>query len=151
MFPSVHEPDPPPAAAAASHVAPWRPWARNWLGVLALAFVNGGLHRAYQPTLGVLRAEQVSNLTLLVMVFPWTVLVDRRHPTSSAQEALEIGALWGALTVTFEFFGGHYINGDSWASLVNAYDVTGGHLWPLAVAGVAMSPTAARWRRLRRR
>lgn len=151
MAPFAHQQDAVRAAAAWDPPAPWTPWARSWLGVLAIAFVNGGVHRAYEPALGILRAEQLSNVTLLAAVIPWAVLVDGRHPTWSARQALEIGALWGAMTVTFEFLGGHYINGDSWTTLVDAYDVAGGHLWPLAVAGVALSPSAARWRRLRGR
>jgi hypothetical protein len=122
----------------------WRPWAMSWLGVLGLAVVNGGVHRAYEPALGVLPAEQLSNATLLAVVLPWAVLIDHRHPTSSTREALEVGAMWAALTVVFEFLGGHYINGDSWPTLIRAYDVTAGHLWPLTVAGIALTPLAAR-------
>lgn len=128
--------------------AVWRAWAANWWGVLAFAFVNGGIHRAYEPALGVLPAEQLSNGTLVALTLAWAVRVDHKHPTSSASEALAVGGMWGALTVAFEFLGGHYINGDSWQTLVSAYDVTAGHLWPLAVAGVALAPSAARyWRR----
>ncbi len=126
----------------------WKPWTVGWFGVLVLALVNGGLHRAYEPALGVLRAEQLSNVTIVVAVLPWAIWVNHRAPTSSAREALELGVLWGAMTVAFEFVGGHYINGDAWQTLVNAYDVTDGHLWPLAVMGIALAPTLARrWRR----
>jgi hypothetical protein len=116
----------------------------SWLGVVGLAIVNGSVHRAYEPALGMLPAEQLSNATLLAVVLPWAVLVDRRHPTCSSREALRVGATWGVLTVAFEFLGGHYVNGDSWETLVRAYDVTSGHLWPLAVAGIALAPVAAR-------
>ena len=114
---------------------------------MALAFVNGALHRAYEPSLGLLPAEQLSNLTLLAMTVPWAFAVDRRHPTSSTREALAVGAMWVALTVGFEFLAGHYLNGDSWQTLVDAYDVTAGHLWPLAVTGVVLAPAVARWSR----
>jgi hypothetical protein len=150
MFQVVDEQHPSHTAPAVCHADSRNAWVKSWLGVLVLAFINGGVHRAYEPALGALRSEQLSNLTLLAVVFPWAVLVDRRHPTSSTFEAVEAGALWGALTVTFEFLGGHYINGDSWTTLVNAYNVAAGHLWPLAVAGVFISPTVARSRRLRR-
>lgn len=122
-----------------------RSWTRNWLGVLGLAFVNGGLHRAYEPALGTLRAEQLSNATLLAVVVPWALWTNRRHPTRTVTEALTAGAMWSTLTVTFEFLGGHYINGDSWQTLLEAYDVPEGHLWPLTVAGVGLAPAAAHW------
>lgn len=128
----------------------WGPWARAWLGVLAWAFVNGGLHRAYEPALGVLPAEQLSNATLLAVVMPWAVMVERRHPLTSHEEALKVGALWGTLTVAFEFVGGRYLNGDSWRTLLNAYDLGAGHLWPLAVCGIVLAPVVARMWRLAR-
>lgn len=127
------------------------PWARSWLGVLAIAVVNGAVHRAYEPALGVLPAEQLSNGTLVALVLPWAAVVERGHPTASTREALAMGGLWGGLTVAFEFVGGHYINGDSWGTLVAAYDLSAGHLWPVAVAGVVLSPVTARWWRLRHR
>jgi hypothetical protein len=131
--------------------AAWRPWAANWCGVLALAFVNGGVHRAYEPALGVLPAEQLSNATLLALTLAWAARVDHKHPTSSSNEALGVGAMWGLLTVAFEFLGGHYLNGASWQTLLNAYEVTAGHLWPLAVVGIALAPLAARRRRIRKK
>jgi deazaflavin-dependent oxidoreductase (nitroreductase family) len=129
----------------------WSGWARGWWGVVVLAVVNGGVHRAYEPALGVLPAEQVSNATLLAVVVPWAFVVDRRHPTSSVREALAVGALWGALTVVFELLVGHYVNGDSWQTLIGAYDLAAGHLWPLAVAGIVLAPTVARSARRRPR
>ena len=128
----------------------WGPWARAWPGVLAWAFVNGGLHRAYEPALGVLPAEQLSNATLLAVVMPWAVMVERRHPLTSHEEALKVGALWGTLTVAFEFVGGRYLNGDSWRTLLDAYDLGAGHLWPLAVCGIVLAPVVARMWRLAR-
>ena len=131
----------------------WRSWSLGWLGVLGLALVNGGVHRAYEPALGVLPAEQLSNVTLLAMVVPWTVLVDRRHPTSSLREALGVGAMWGTLTVVFELLGGHYLTGADWRTLLEAYDLSAGHLWPLAVAGIVLVPSGVKrargtgWRR----
>jgi hypothetical protein len=74
--------------------------------------------------------------------------MDHRAPTSSAREALEVGALWGVMTVASEFGGGHYLNGDPWQTRVFAYGLTAGHLWPLAVRGSQVAPLAARrWRR----
>lgn len=129
----------------------WKPWMRAWLGVLAWAFVNGGLHRAYEPSLGALPAEQLSNATLLAVVMVWAVAVERRHPTASSRQALQVGVLWATLTVAFEFVGGRYLTGDTWQTLVEAYDLTAGHLWPLAVAGIVLAPVMARKWRLARR
>lgn len=60
-----------------------------------------------------------------------------------------MGAVWGALTVAFELLAGHYLVGDTWQTLVDAYDATAGHLWPLAVTGIVLAPAVARWSRRR--
>jgi hypothetical protein len=133
--------------AARGRPVPWVAWSRAWLGVVGLAFVNGVLHRGYEGALGELRADQVSNLLLLLLVAGWAARTERRHHLATARDAVAVGVLWAVATVSFEFLFGHYVNGDAWADLFGAYDLLEGRLWPLAVVGVAATPLAARgWR-----
>jgi hypothetical protein len=125
-------------------------WARAWGGVVAAAFVNGVLHRAYEGPLGELTAHQVSTVVLLLLLAPWVVRTERRHPLPTARDALLVGLGWSAATVVFELVFGHFVNGDSWATLLHAYDVLDGRLWLLDVLGIALAPAAARAWRLRR-
>jgi hypothetical protein len=129
----------------------WAAWSRAWAGVVVVAFVNGALHRGYEGALGELRAEQLSNVVLLMLLAPWVVRTERRHPLPSAGDAVAVGLAWASATVVFEFLFGHYVNGDSWAHLLGAYDVTQGRLWLLTIVGVAAAPCAARAFRLRTR
>lgn len=125
-------------------------WAEAWLGVVVIAFLNGVLHRAYSGRLGELRAHQVSCGVLLILLAPWVLHTERRHPLPAASSAMKAGLGWSAATVTFEFVFGHYINRNSWAELLNDYDLREGRLWLLVVVGIAAAPTLARARRLRR-
>ena len=130
--------------------APWAAWSRAWLGVVVLAFVNGVLHRGYEGALGGLRAEQVSNVVLVVLLAPWVVRTEQRHHLSTAADAVAVGAAWASATVAFEFLFGRYVNGDVWAELLRAYNLSEGHIWLLTVAGIALAPLAARAWRLRK-
>ena len=51
-----------------------------------------------------------------------------------------IGALWTAMTVSFEFGLGRFVAGRSWARLVGDYDVGGGRLWCLVILTILMVP-----------
>lgn len=138
-----------PKEAARGRPVPWTAWSRAWLGVVGLAFVNGVLHRGYEGALGELRAEQVSNFVLVLLVAGWAVRTEQHHQLATARDAVGVGMLWASATVLFEFLFGHYVNGDAWADLLGAYHLFEGRLWPLAVFGIAATPLAARGWRLR--
>jgi hypothetical protein len=129
----------------------WPAWAKAWGGVVLIAFVNGVLHRAYEGALGELRAHQLSSVVLLVLLAPWAVRTERRHPLPSLPAALQAGLIWSSASVTFEFLFGHYVNKDSWAELLHAYDLLDGRLWLVDVLGIAAAPSLARAWRIRRR
>src|SRR4051812_15284031 len=73
---------------------PWAAWSRAWLGIVGLAFVNGVLHRGYETALGELRADQVSNLLLLLLVAGWAARTERNHHLATARDAVAVGAMW---------------------------------------------------------
>jgi hypothetical protein len=123
-------------------------WAAAWGGVVAAAFVNGALHRVYAPALGEPTATQLSEIVLPILIAPWVLRVEQRHPLPSLKGAVAVGAGWAVATVTFEFLFGHYVNGDSWATLRAAYNLTDGRLWSLDVIAIASAPALARaWHR----
>ncbi|MFC4785128.1 hypothetical protein ACT8ZV_11660 [Nocardioides sp. MAHUQ-72] len=130
----------------------WRAWAAGWGGALAAAFLNATLRAGYGTLVGDLTADQIACVVLLVLILPWTVRVERRHPLESTRDAVTVGAAWAGATVCFEFTFGHWVNHDSWSELVEAYDVMSGRWWTLDVVGIALAPAAARaWNRRARR
>jgi hypothetical protein len=70
--------------------------------------------------------------------------LQRRWPLATTRDALSIGAIWGGLTVIFEFGFGHYVNGDSWEELLGAYDLRKGNVRPLVLLSILAGPATAR-------
>jgi hypothetical protein len=128
----------------------WAAWSKAWGGVVVTAFVNGALHRGYATALGEPAATRLSEVVLPLLLAPWVLRVERRHPLPSGAAAVVVGAGWGAATVAFEFLFGRYVIGDSWQTLRAAYDLSAGRLWMLDVLLIAAAPALVRARRRRR-
>jgi hypothetical protein len=118
----------------------WPAWAKAWGGVVAIAFLNGVLHRTYEGALGERRAHQLSSFVLLALLAPSATRTERRHPLPSVPAALQVGLLWSSASVAFEFLFGHYVNTDTWSELFHAYNLLDGRLWLLDVLGIAAAP-----------
>ena len=73
---------------------------------------------------------------ILALTRPFVRSLERPAPWTLAG----IGVLWLGLTVSFEFGFFHYVAGRTWASLLEQYDVSKGHLWPFVLAAVALAP-----------
>jgi hypothetical protein len=133
----------PPMASSAR-----RPWTIAWAGGAALGVVNGTIRQAYAG-IGERRAHQVSTGTLIGALAIYFWALDRRWPTRSLGEALQIGAAWAALTVAFEVALGRYgPERKSWREILEAYDLVRGELWPLVLAWEIAGPAAVRARRI---
>ena len=63
----------------------------------------------------------------------------RLGPISTAQCAA-IASVWLAMTVTFEFVFGHYVDGASWRELLADYNLFNGRLWPIVLASIGAAP-----------
>jgi hypothetical protein len=53
-------------------------------------------------------------------------------------------AVWAGCTVAFEFLVFHYVSGQSWAQLLDDYDLTQRRVWGLVVVGIAAAPALSR-------
>jgi hypothetical protein len=117
----------------------------GWGGASILGIVNGAIRElAYKDRLGEQQANQLSALTLVSLLALYFGFLQRRWPLATTRDALSIGAIWGALTVIFEFGFGRYVNGDSWDELLDAYDVRKGNVWPLVLLSILAGPATAR-------
>ena len=118
----------------------WR-YVLAWIGMLVLAIANGALRQAtFGTVLPELRAHQLSTLlgSVLIGAFMWVVL--RRWPPASRREALAIGLLWLALTVTFECFMGLVLLQRPLAQVLADYNIFGGRVWLLFLLWLAVAP-----------
>jgi hypothetical protein len=112
-----------------------------WVGILLLASVNGAVRDLLlAPRLGDPVARAISTVALcgLVALVTWFT-IGWMHPTTP-RRALSIGILWLALTLAFEFLGGHYLFHKPWAALVADYDVRRGRIWILALVATLLMP-----------
>ena len=123
----------------------WRPWTLAWLGACGLAIANGIARQAiYEGHVGDLRAHQVSTATLLAVFALYAWMLQRRWPIQTARTALAIGAAWVVLTLAFEFGFGHYVTGQSWTELLEAYNLANGRVWVLVPLWTLVAPAVMR-------
>jgi hypothetical protein len=116
-----------------------------WLGACGLAFGNAIIRQAlYEEHLGDLRAHQVSTATLLGLLAVYVWMLDRRLPIGTNQAALVVGAIWATLTLAFEFGFGHWVVGQSWAELLEAYNLADGRVWVLVPLWTLIAPATMR-------
>lgn len=112
-----------------------------WLGLLAIAVVNGALRVAtFGQAMNELAAHQLSTLigSAAVGLAIWFII--RRWPFSSDSEALSVGLMWVALTVAFEFFMDLVLAGRPLAEVLTSYDVLAGRVWVLFLIWIALAP-----------
>jgi len=112
-----------------------------WLAILVLAILNGALRQALLiPRLGERAGHILSTILLstLVVGAAWIFLPWIRPFT--ARDAWLIGFLWLALTLGFEFLGGHYLFRTPWATLLADYNVTRGRIWVLVLVTTLLAP-----------
>ena len=115
-----------------------------WFGLLALAIANGGFRETILvPRLGLGMARAVSSvmLSLLIVGVGWGVT--QWIGPATLQDAWAIGALWVALTLGFEFLGGHFLFGKPWPELLADYNLFAGRIWVLVLVATLMTPAIA--------
>jgi hypothetical protein len=113
----------------------------TWLVMLAVMTANGALREAVLlPRLGLDRGRQVSSILGACLVAVLAGVFVRRLPDPRGAPLLAVGALWGTLTLAFEFGVGRFVSGQSWPELVADYDLAAGRLWPLVLVTTIVAP-----------
>ena len=114
-----------------------------WFGLLVLAFANGAVREVtLVPALGDNIAHAISSVTLstAIAVLAW-MTIGWIAPASSGA-AWQVGLLWLALTLAFEFLAGHYVFGNPWSRLLADYDVLRGRIWIVVLLTTLCAPYA---------
>ena len=118
-----------------------RRWLLAWLGGSVLGIVNGVVRElTYKERVGEATANQLSGLTLLVLLAAYFQVLQRRWPLPSRRVALNVGLAWAVLTVGFEFGFGHWVDRKSWSELAGNYDLAEGNLWLVVLAWISVGP-----------
>lgn len=120
-------------------------WILAWLGAPVLGIVNGGAREAlYEEAVGEKAAGVISTGTLLALLVGYMWLLEGRWPLRSRREALSVGVSWAALAVLFESAFGHWVEGESWPTVFEQYDVTAGNAWVVIPLAMAAGPELVR-------
>jgi hypothetical protein len=115
----------------------------TWLLLLVAMFAAGAFRVAVvAPRLSSFGTEVAGALLGIAVILALTRPFIRSLERPTRSTLAGIGALWLGLTVAFEFAFFHYVGRKSWESLLAQYDVSAGHLWPFALAAVALAPFA---------
>jgi hypothetical protein len=116
-------------------------YAGAWLGLVALAIVNGALReKTYGPHMEELSAHQLSTVIGLCLFAAYIWFLTGLCRLETARQALLIGAMWLIMTVAFEFLFGHYVAGHSWSRLLHDYNLLKGRVWVLVLIWTAVAP-----------
>ena len=116
-----------------------------WFVLLLGAIANGALREVLiVPRAGEYWGHVASTLTLSALILGLAVVSAPWIGLSSHADALRVGALWVAMTVAFEFLGGHYLFGTPWERLLADYNILQGRVWVLVLVATFAAPLLAR-------
>lgn len=111
-----------------------------WFPMLFIAILNGTARDLwYKKFMGELTARQISTLTLILLLGIYIFFIIKKYPPQSGTQSLFIGLLWLVLTLGFEFGFGLY-RGNSWAQLLDDYNIMKGHIWLLIPIWLISAP-----------
>jgi hypothetical protein len=117
-----------------------------WGALLILAVLNGGVRDTrLSPSLGDTIGRAFSTVLLCGLIFLVTWWTIRWIRPATTREALYVGALWLALTLTFEFVVGHYGFGKAWSELLADYDLRHGRIWLAVLVVTLLAPVWTAW------
>jgi hypothetical protein len=116
-----------------------------WLGGAAIGVANGVAREAtYAKRTSEQAAHQISGATAIAAFAGYFWILQRRWPLNERDEALTVGLVWAALTVSFEFAFGRLVAWRRWSELLADYNVSRGRLWPLVLLWLGIGPEIIR-------
>ena len=102
-----------------------------WLPMIVIAFINATIRELFfVRRFNEMRSHQLSTVTLMLFSSLYIFFILSFLNIQNSEQALIIGLLWVVWTVIFEFTLGR-ITKKPWRVLLNNYNITLGHLWPL--------------------
>jgi len=111
-----------------------------WLPMIALAFANAALRElVLARRFSDLRAHQLSTITLMIFCMIYITLIFPVLRLENKSQALLAGFMWMVLTILFEFSLGRLLK-RSWTELLQQYNLTSGHIWPVFLLFLLLLP-----------
>lgn len=115
-----------------------------WLLILFCAVLNGGLRQVFLVRrFGSVAAFVASGLLLCLLIIAVSIALVSWFGSLRAAQYLLLGLFWVCLTSAFEFGFGRFVQHQTWSTLLDAYTLKGGNLWPLVLVVTALAPLLA--------
>lgn len=112
-----------------------------WLAILALATANGiAREKILVAALGPFAAQVASGIVLSACIFLVALAAAPWYGRLASAQWLEVGVLWLALTLAFEFGFGRLVLHKTWMELFEAYTFKGGNIWPMVLLVSLLAP-----------
>jgi hypothetical protein len=112
-----------------------------WLAILSLAIANGAFREAVLVRKwDAAKSHVISTAILCLLIIVATSLMLEWIGPTSASDAIQVGLLWLALTVAFEFALGRLIVKKTWSELLADYNLLTGRVWILVPFTVFVAP-----------
>ena len=112
-----------------------------WLGIAFLEMIHGILRAKFlAPRVGDLRSRQIGVATGSVLVLAYAWLVFPFFSFRAPEEAIQVGGLWLACMLLFEFGVGRFVFHFSWKWLLNDFNFFRGRLLALGMLVLALAP-----------
>ncbi len=112
-----------------------------WIPMVFIAILNGIIREfTYGKLLPEMLSHQLSCFTGIILLGLYMGVMTYFFPLEYTLQALTIGFIWLALTITFEFIFGHYVMAHSWTKLLEDYNLLAGRLWSLVLIWVTLAP-----------
>jgi hypothetical protein len=111
-----------------------------WLAIVPLGILNGVLREmVINPMIGERYGLPLSGISLCLLIFVLCYFCIPKIGREKIKTYLIIGLWWVVLTVLFETCFG-LLTGNTFTTLIKAYDITTGNLWLLVVLFTGIAP-----------
>lgn len=109
--------------------------------LFAVGFLNGAIRElTYGRYLGEYQKHAVGTVTGIVLVGIAIYIINYLRPFRSKAQALKVGVVWAVLTVVFEAVMILVFMKEDLNTVLNAYDLSKGQLWPFVLLFVTVFP-----------
>lgn len=110
-----------------------------WLGIIPLAFINGGLREfVLIPNFGKIGLP-ISAFILGAMIFFMSYIFIPKLGNASKETFVKMGIYWATATVFFEFLLG-FLMEKSFLEIISIYNIFTGNLWTFVIMFTAIIP-----------
>lgn len=114
----------------------------TWISFTPIAILNGIIRETtYKNLVGDFAAHQVSTIPAIIAFIVLAYFMLRKYINLAKNwQLFFIGFFWFIVTVIFEFSFGYFVDGNSWQSLINDYNLFQGRLWLLFLINEIFTP-----------